>query len=75
MTRIKAIKDINLPKNMGKIDRIIRSAIGGALLANGLNRGESPLCRLGAIIGGAFLFYGLTGYDPLLQATNSTTLP
>jgi uncharacterized membrane protein len=73
MSAIKITQD--LPQNMGQMDRIIRSAIGGALLVNGLKNPSSFLCRLGSFVGGAFIFYGITGYDPLLQATNTTTLP
>lgn len=76
MAAVQALKELNLPQNMGQRDRIIRSSIGGALLMNGLARPKSSLlCRIGALIGGAFIFYGVTGYDPLLQATDTTTLP
>lgn len=75
MAAMQPAKELNLPHNMGQMDRIIRSAIGGALLMNGLTRPTSLLCRIGALIGGAFIFYGITGYDPLLQATDTTTLP
>jgi len=74
-TTLPASNMLNLPQNMGQMDRIIRSAIGGALLANGLFRPTSMLYRLGGLIGGAFIFYGITGYDPLLQAADTTTLP
>lgn len=47
MAAIQAVKGLNLPQNMGQMDRIIRSAIGGALLVNGLSRPQSLLCRLG----------------------------
>lgn len=75
MSAVQSVKGLNLPQNMGQMDRIIRSAIGGALLMNGLARSASLLCRIGALIGGAFIIYGVTGYDPLLQATDTTTLP
>jgi uncharacterized membrane protein len=75
MAAAQALKGLKLPQNMGQMDRIIRSAIGGALLMNGLARPASLLCRIAALIGGAFIFYRVTGDDPLLQATDTTTLP
>jgi Protein of unknown function (DUF2892) len=66
---------IDVPQNMGLMDRVIRSAIGGALVMNCVNHPMSALSKLGGFIGSAFLFYGVTGYDPLLKASKTSTLP
>jgi uncharacterized membrane protein len=68
--------NMNFEQNMGTMDRIIRSAIGGALLINGLTHPEQgPWNLVSSIIGGAFVIYGLTGFDPLLSALDVNTQP
>lgn len=73
---------MQLPKmeqNMGLMDRIVRSAIGGALVMNWANRESEgkagPWSRLSGAIGAAFLTYGVTGWDPLLTVAHLNTLP
>ncbi len=70
-----AVMDAN--QNMGATDRLIRGGLGGLMLMNGLPHliGGSMLRRLETLVGGAFLFYGITGYDPLLKAFGASTIP
>jgi hypothetical protein len=73
----------NIEQNMGIMDRIVRGAIGGMLVMNfihSLTDREEPeevdtLSRIGGIVGGAFIIYGLTGWDPLLKLFNTNTQP
>jgi hypothetical protein len=50
--------------------------LGGLLLINGLShfRNSAPR-RWETLIGGAFLVYGLTGFDPLLKLFGASTIP
>lgn len=65
-----------LEPNMGPTDRVLRSLAGSAMLLNGLSHfGNSPIRKLETAIGGAFLVYGLSGFDPLLKAWGASTLP
>lgn len=67
---------VQLQQNMGTADRVIRGVVGTFLLANGLQHiGNSPLRKVEASVGGAFLAYGITGFDPLLSAFGATTIP
>lgn len=64
------------PVNMGQTDRIVRGIMGGLMLWNGLNNfGLSGIRKLETLVGGAFLFYGITGFDPLLKAFGVSTIP
>lgn len=67
---------MNLPQNMGMTDRLVRSALGGMLMMSGLDHMNHPFySRITMGIGGAFIFYGLTGFDPLLKLFGVTTHP
>jgi hypothetical protein len=64
------------PINMGTTDRIVRGIMGGLMLWNGLNHLRySGFRKLETLVGGAFLVYGITGFDPLLQAFGVSTIP
>lgn len=67
---------MNLTRNMGMNDRIIRGLIGALLLWHG-SRSEKPskLNQVEKVVGGAFVVYGVTGIDPLLAALGVTTIP
>ncbi len=61
--------------NMGITDRMVRGTLGSALLLNGLRHiGDSRVRQMEALIGGAFLAYGVTGFDPLLAALRVNTI-
>jgi hypothetical protein len=65
-----------IQQNMGTMDRIVRGVMGSAMLLNGLRHlGHSPVRKIESGIGGAFLVYGLTGFDPLLAAFGANTRP
>jgi len=64
-----------IKRNMGTVDRIIRSLIGGALIANGIINAHSLSGMLKAFAGGAFIINGISGFDPLLKASGSSTIP
>ncbi|HEY9686194.1 MAG TPA: DUF2892 domain-containing protein [Coleofasciculaceae cyanobacterium] len=72
-----------IEQNMGILDRIVRGTIGGMLVMNfihGLSDREEleevdTLSRISGIVGGAFVIYGLTGWDPLLKIFNTNTQP
>ena len=67
---------MNMTQNMGKTDRMVRGMMGGAMLLDGLMHiGNSTGRRVETLIGGAFLFYGATGFDPLLKAFGVSTIP
>jgi hypothetical protein len=62
--------------NMGTADRLVRGALGGLLLVNGITHFKhSAPRRWETLIGGAFLIYGLTGFDPLLKLFGASTIP
>ena len=62
-------------QNMGPTDRVVRGVMGAAMLWNGLQYfGNSPGRKIETFMGGAFLVYGLTGFDPLLKAFGATTI-
>ena len=61
-------------KNMGKIDRVVRTVAGAIMFFHGMNR-KSMLGKLETTIGGAFLYYGFTGRDPLLEMFDASTVP
>ena len=63
------------PVNMGTTDRIVRGIMGGLMLWNGLTHIQDSMGRkIESVIGGAFLIYGLTGFDPLLKAFGVSTI-
>lgn len=73
-------------QNMGLMDRIVRAAIGGALLMNYLNETTgapektqkkeiSAWTRFSGLLGGAFVIYGLTGWDPLFSLLKTSSHP
>jgi hypothetical protein len=72
-----------IEQNMGIMDRIVRGTIGGMLMMNFIHgltdRAETEevdtLSRIGGMVGGAFIVYGLTGWDPLLKLFNTNTQP
>ena len=67
---------VKYAKNMGSADRITRGALGGLMLLNGLTHLNGGFFRrLETLVGGAFLVYGLTGFDPLLKAYGASTIP
>lgn len=61
---------ITKTKNMGNIDRIVRTALGSLILLKGLITHKKFETRLGA----AFVICGLTGYDPLLKLFGTSTI-
>lgn len=64
-----------LTPNMGPIDRIVRGTLGGLLFINGLSHlNNSRIRPLETLVGGAFLTYGLTGFDPLLKKLGASTI-
>lgn len=63
-------------KNMGKADRVLRSLLGFLLLLDGLTHFRKGTLRpLEVMTGGAFLVYGVTGFDPLLKRFGVSTIP
>lgn len=66
---------MNIPQNMGNTDRMIRGLLGSFMLAHGMSANRSMLNQVEALVGGAFLVYGLTGFDPLLKAFGMTSIP
>ena len=61
---------------MGTMDRVLRGTIGGALLTAGVLRAGNTLWNvLMSLIGGTFVFYSVTGHDPLLTLLGKTTKP
>jgi hypothetical protein len=67
---------MQLQQNMGTADRLIRGLLGSTMMLNGLfNLGSSPLRKIEAGLGGLFLFYGISGVDPLLSVFGATTIP
>jgi uncharacterized membrane protein len=64
------------PVNMGTTDRVVRGIMGGLMLLNGLaNMKHSAFRKIETLVGGAFLVYGITGFDPLLKAFGVSTIP
>jgi hypothetical protein len=54
--------------NMGPIDRLIRGALGGWMVVNGLaGFGRSPVRRAQTLLGVAWLSGSLLGRDPLFK--------
>lgn len=67
---------MQMTQNMGINDRIVRGTLGSLMLANGLmHLRHSPIRWVETVIGGAFTFYGLTGFDPLLKWLGVSTIP
>jgi uncharacterized membrane protein len=68
-----------LEQNMGPLDRGVRGGMGAFLLLAGLlmpNKQSGiirTIARIEMALGGAFLLYGVTGFDPLLAAAGATT--
>jgi hypothetical protein len=61
--------------NMGFSDRLSRGLLGLMLLMDGLQHiRRSAIRPLETIVGGAFVFYGLTGYDPVLKKLGVSTI-
>src|SRR6478609_513799 len=58
-------------QNMGSMDRIIRAAIGGMLFSCGKENKNFFTFGMGL----AFIFYALSGWDPLLSLFKTTTHP
>lgn len=58
------VEEIVTPRN-----RAFRLVTGSLLLLNGMGGGNNKqpnlMCGISKIIGGAFILYGLTGWDPL----------
>lgn len=74
MKLVRIPENMKPEQNMGLMDRIVRSALGGAMLMWTMNKEQtSAFDKAIGVVGGAFLVYGLTGWDPLLQAFDSTT--
>lgn len=66
---------VHVQQNMGPTDRLVRTIAGSLLLLNGFQHiGNSPLRKIEAVIGGLFLTYGATGFDPLLSAFGASTI-
>lgn len=66
---------LQLQQNMGITDRVVRGLLGSVMLVNGLRHlGNSKVRKVEAAVGGAFLTYGITGFDPLLSAFGATTI-
>jgi len=63
----------SLSKNMGIADRSIRGVAGFVMLMDGILHPTSSLRQVESLVGGAFLLYALTGYDPLLALTGAST--
>jgi hypothetical protein len=62
--------------NMGVADRLARGSLGGLLLVNGITHFQNSIFRRWeTLLGGAFLVYGLTGFDPLLKFFGASTIP
>jgi hypothetical protein len=63
--------------NMGKTDRLVRSVLGSWLFMNGMRHrtGGGWFRRMESLVGGAFVVYGLTGFDPLLKLFGASTIP
>jgi hypothetical protein len=65
---------MNLQQNMGPTDRMIRGGLGALMLLAGLMSRKKTLFRkTESVVGGAFVFYGMTGFDPLLAAFGAST--
>jgi hypothetical protein len=63
-----------IPKNMGMVDRIARGLIGGVMMLSAITSPRQNLwSRITMFAGGAFMVYGLSGYDPLLSAAGTST--
>lgn len=63
--------------NMGNADRIVRGALGSWLFLNGMRYlfQGGWLRRMESLVGGAFVVYGITGFDPLLKFFGASTIP
>ena len=72
-----SMRNMHMPElhqNMGTTDRVIRAAIGTALVMNWVTKDKPSLvCKIGGIIGSAFLVYGVSGWDPVLHALRTNT--
>lgn len=65
-----------LEVNMGQNDRLIRGALGAVMFLNGVMQPRSnALTRFLSGVGGAFLLYGVTGFDPLLRLFGVSSIP
>lgn len=66
---------MQMTPNMGVTDRIVRGILGGLMLFNGATHmRKSPARVVEAGVGGAFLLYGITGFDPLLKMFGASTI-
>lgn len=67
---------ITVSQNMGTVDRMVRGLLGAAMLLHGLvTENKTVFNRIELVVGGAFLTYGITGFDPLLTVWGVTTKP
>jgi|GEM_PF-6101066 len=62
---------MEMSQNMGLTDRIIRAAVGGMLFSCGKEKKNFFTFGMGL----AFIFYALSGWDPLLSLFKTTTHP
>ena len=77
----KAENDIqdfnNVEELVSPRSRAFRLVTGGILLANSLRNKDQAnfMCNVSKIVGGAFILYGLTGWDPLKLNRKTVKVP
>ncbi|MEO7860615.1 MAG: DUF2892 domain-containing protein [Nitrospirales bacterium] len=60
------------PQNVGEIERVFSSILGGMMLIGGLSRRSMPGLTL-AMTGAAFLYRGATGYCKVFESLGLDT--